>query len=208
MVTILIFAEPGTLVSDGLVPRTVRCISRHPDLRLHPFVDVSEDPSPKSYLEDLPDRFSPRQVAEAVLRKRIGRPKPLYPNCRAWATAPHTPDIRILEASNPNADEFKHRVKEIDPDTIFLLRCSHILDGDYVEPGEFDIINYHWLSLTEYAGRHLTFWAPYNGESEHGITFHKISKEVDEGEALVQKRVRFVPGLQPSWGNASKSAVR
>lgn len=37
-------------------------------------------------------------------------------------------------------------------------------------------------------------WAPYNHEEEHGVTFHTISREVDQGMAIVQQRVPIRAG--------------
>lgn len=190
----IIFAEPGTLVSDGLVPTAINYINQHSNLTLQSFVDVSKNSSYSSYFHDLTKRAHPKHIGRILLRRLSGRPTHNYPNCRAWVNALHTPNIRIMEAPDPNSDEFLRYIRDTNPDLILLLGCSHILENSYFEISELDIINYHWSYLPEYPGRYVTFWAPYNQEDEHGVTFHTISREVDQGMAIVQRRVPIRSG--------------
>jgi natural product biosynthesis luciferase-like monooxygenase protein len=49
-------------------------------------------------------------------------------------------------------------------------------------------INFHDGPLPEYAGLNTPVWALLNGEAQHGITWHLMTREVDRGDVLAQRR--------------------
>ena len=42
--------------------------------------------------------------------------------------------------------------------------------------------------LPAYAGVHAASWALLNGEKEHGVTWHLMSRRIDAGDILKQER--------------------
>jgi amino acid adenylation domain-containing protein/thioester reductase-like protein len=54
-------------------------------------------------------------------------------------------------------------------------------------------INYHDSFLPKYAGINSTTWAILNNEKYHGITFHKIAKDIDSGEIFAQSKIEMQP---------------
>ena len=50
-------------------------------------------------------------------------------------------------------------------------------------------INFHDGPLPDYAGLNVTSWALLNQEREHGVTWHVMTRGLDEGDIL--KQVRF-----------------
>lgn len=50
-------------------------------------------------------------------------------------------------------------------------------------------INYHDSALPAYSGFNATAWALLDGQTEHGITWHRMSAEVDAGAVLLQTRL-------------------
>ncbi|WP_128546196.1 non-ribosomal peptide synthetase [Larkinella soli] len=54
-------------------------------------------------------------------------------------------------------------------------------------------VNYHDSLLPAYAGVHATFWAILNGESRHGVTWHRMDAGIDTGEVLMQQAVAVAP---------------
>jgi len=48
-------------------------------------------------------------------------------------------------------------------------------------------INYHDSALPSYSGFNATTWAILDGKSEHGITWHRMTENVDSGALLLQK---------------------
>lgn len=49
-------------------------------------------------------------------------------------------------------------------------------------------INYHDAPLPRYAGSHAIKWALHNREKEHGVTWHVITRKVDAGDILKQRK--------------------
>ena len=54
-------------------------------------------------------------------------------------------------------------------------------------------INYHDSLLPTYAGVNSTAWAILNNESSHGVTWHKITQGIDEGDIIQQAKVAITP---------------
>ena len=51
------------------------------------------------------------------------------------------------------------------------------------------MINFHNSLLPRYAGLNACTWAIFNGEKEHGVTWHWMSQGVDTGDIIVQKEI-------------------
>jgi len=49
------------------------------------------------------------------------------------------------------------------------------------------IINFHNGPLPRYGGLNACSWAIYNGEKQHGITWHYVASGVDSGDIVTQK---------------------
>ena len=76
-------------------------------------------------------------------------------------------------------------------DYLFSIVNEHILNDDLIGlPSEL-AINYHDGPLPRYAGTHATSWALMNGERDHAVTWHIISKVVDAGDILKQEAVKI-----------------
>lgn len=52
-------------------------------------------------------------------------------------------------------------------------------------------LNCHQALLPRHKGRNAESWAIYEGDAESGITWHKMTAQVDAGESLLQKRVQI-----------------
>jgi natural product biosynthesis luciferase-like monooxygenase protein len=50
-------------------------------------------------------------------------------------------------------------------------------------------INYHDSLLPAYGGFHATTWSILDGQTEHGVTWHRMTKDVDAGDYLVQAKL-------------------
>lgn len=75
-----------------------------------------------------------------------------------------------------------------------LLRCDlGVLAGTYIlRDGVYDIprlgsINLHSGKAPEYRGAAPAFWELYNGETQVGITIHRVAAALDAGDVLRQE---------------------
>lgn len=80
-----------------------------------------------------------------------------------------------------------------------------IVAGTYIlKPSTFDAprlgsINLHCGKTPEYRGGPPLFWELYNGESEFGITIHKVSSKLDAGHIILEQMfpLKRLPGHDP-----------
>jgi len=201
--SVLIFAEPKTIVSDGLVPHAVEEISRIDGLSLEGIVDVKEDSDPSRFtgitnyfrylISDISDF---KQFVWRVYRRSRGFRNPTY------APYPSTLSMKGYDESIhclPPEDDVQHpdfisEIGEKQPDVILLLGCSKIINEQIIDIPTHGVVNYHWSYLPDYRGRRVTFWAAYNQEEYSGVTFHKIDPEIDQGVRINAERVRIEKG--------------
>lgn len=59
----------------------------------------------------------------------------------------------------------------------------------------YEILNVHLAPLPKYRGRHPMHWALINGESEFGVTIHRMDEAFDSGAIFWQKMVPVVSGM-------------
>jgi methionyl-tRNA formyltransferase len=76
-----------------------------------------------------------------------------------------------------------------DVDYIFSIVNDWILPDSVLRKARCAAINYHDSLLPRYAGVNSTTWAIINGESTHGVTWHKMEVGIDTGAILQQERV-------------------
>jgi methionyl-tRNA formyltransferase len=74
------------------------------------------------------------------------------------------------------------------PHYLFSITNELILSADDLAVPTESAINFHSSLLPRYAGVAQTSWAIVNGEREHGVTWHRMTVQVDGGDILVQER--------------------
>lgn len=92
-------------------------------------------------------------------------------------------------------DSLTSRLVSIDDDTLVVSASNRYLFPEQVLAKQnLLVVNYHGALLPKYPGRNAEAWAIYNCETEGGITWHKVVKDVDAGEILIQKVVPIGEG--------------
>ena len=89
-------------------------------------------------------------------------------------------------------------INRIEEKNIFLIVSifydkiisSRILDNTNMA------INIHLSELPKYRGTRSINWALKNNETFHGVTIHKMTKELDSGDIISQVRFSIYPYLQ------------
>lgn len=74
------------------------------------------------------------------------------------------------------------------PDILFSIVNRTVLSSADIGFATRAAINYHDSALPAYAGVNAPSWAILNGESAHGVTWHLLSRGIDAGNILVQRR--------------------
>ncbi len=106
---------------------------------------------------------------------------------RKWA-AEH--GIRVL----PNAAALL-AAQDLRPfDYLFSVTNLSVLNAEVLALPTRAAINFHDGPLPEYAGLNTPIWALLAGEPAHGITWHLMTAQVDQGDILVQRRFALSEG--------------
>ncbi|MBW1214418.1 bifunctional UDP-4-amino-4-deoxy-L-arabinose formyltransferase/UDP-glucuronic acid oxidase ArnA (plasmid) [Pantoea allii] len=91
-------------------------------------------------------------------------------------------------------DEVNHplwidRIKSSEPDVIFSFYYRNLLCDQILNSAKQGAFNLHGSLLPKYRGRAPLNWALVNGETETGVTLHRMVKKADAGEIIAQQRV-------------------
>jgi natural product biosynthesis luciferase-like monooxygenase protein len=100
---------------------------------------------------------------------------------RRWATTQKlvlfTEPSQLLSAQAPRGFGYLFSITNLD-----------VLAPEVIALPTRAAINFHDGPLPEYAGLNTPVWALLNGETQHGITWHLMTREVDRGDILAQRR--------------------
>jgi len=119
--------------------------------------------------------------------KPRGRGKILSPSpVKAFAEAHHIP--KILQPVSLQEPDFLGVLKSLKAD-VFVVVAFRILPEIVFEMPPLGTINIHPSLLPKYRGAAPINWTLIQGETETGVTIMKISKKVDAGGILLQKKV-------------------
>jgi methionyl-tRNA formyltransferase len=107
--------------------------------------------------------------------------------CRAWG-------VPFRRVASPNAPEFVAAMRERRPDVLISIACPHVLKAEVLAVPRRGAVNVHHAPLPQYKGMMPTFWQMYHGEREVGVTVHRMSSQLDEGQPLLQESLPIDPG--------------
>ena len=85
-------------------------------------------------------------------------------------------------------------IEEYSPSLIVLAGFMRILSPQFVERFAGKILNIHPSLLPKYTGLHTHQRALDARETEHGVTVHFVSEQLDGGPRVLQARVPVLPG--------------
>jgi UDP-4-amino-4-deoxy-L-arabinose formyltransferase/UDP-glucuronic acid dehydrogenase (UDP-4-keto-hexauronic acid decarboxylating) len=98
-------------------------------------------------------------------------------------------DIPVHAPEDVNHPLWIERVGKLAPDFIFSFYYRHLLSDTLLAQAKNGGFNLHGSLLPRYRGRAPANWVLVNGESETGVTLHKMVKRADAGDILAQQRV-------------------
>lgn len=79
------------------------------------------------------------------------------------------------------------------PDVLFSFYYRHLLPAQILSAAPQGGFNLHGSLLPRYRGRSPVNWAILNGETETGVTFHRMTARADAGGIVDQERVAIGP---------------
>jgi methionyl-tRNA formyltransferase len=85
------------------------------------------------------------------------------------------------------------RVAQLAPDFIFSFYYRHMLPMTLLDLAKHGAFNLHGSLLPKYRGRVPVNWAVLHGESETGVSLHRMTAKADAGYLLGQQSVPILP---------------
>lgn len=84
-------------------------------------------------------------------------------------------------------------VKAYSPTLVVMAGFMRILTAEFVEQFPSQILNIHPSLLPKFKGLHTHQRALEAGETEHGVSIHYVTKELDGGPIIAQVKVPIFP---------------
>lgn len=102
---------------------------------------------------------------------------------------------RVLRTPNVDSDAFFSRVRAVAPDLLVSWFFPKRIPGRVLDLAKLGAVGIHPSLLPRHRGPDPYFWAIESGDSETGVTAHRLDDAYDTGPILAQRRL----AIQPSW---------
>ncbi|QDY43893.1 bifunctional UDP-4-amino-4-deoxy-L-arabinose formyltransferase/UDP-glucuronic acid oxidase ArnA [Candidatus Pantoea soli] len=109
-----------------------------------------------------------------------------FPSVARLAAEQGIPVYAPEDASHPL---WVDRIKSMQPDFIFSFYYRALLSDAILNTARVGAFNLHGSLLPKYRGRAPLNWVLVNGETETGVTLHRMIKRADAGDIVAQQRV-------------------
>ncbi|PCR94657.1 bifunctional UDP-4-amino-4-deoxy-L-arabinose formyltransferase/UDP-glucuronic acid oxidase ArnA [Pseudomonas allokribbensis] len=97
--------------------------------------------------------------------------------------------IPVHAPEDANHPLWIERIAKLDPDYIFSFYYRNLLSEPLLALAKKGAFNLHGSLLPRYRGRAPANWVLVNGETETGVTLHRMVKRADAGAIVAQQRV-------------------
>lgn len=97
--------------------------------------------------------------------------------------------IPVHAPEDANHPLWVERVAKLNPDFIFSFYYRNLLGEALLATARQGAFNLHGSLLPKYRGRAPANWVLVNGETETGVTLHRMVKRADAGAILAQQKV-------------------
>lgn len=101
-------------------------------------------------------------------------------------------DVPRFHFADFHDDDARNAIGSLRPD-ILVIAGTYILKASVFGLSRIISINLHTGKAPEYRGAAPAFWELYNGETEVGITVHRVVESVDAGAILAQELFSLNP---------------
>lgn len=101
--------------------------------------------------------------------------------------------VPVLLRNRPDDPELLAALKEAEPDLIVANNWRTWLPPEIFDLPPHGTLNIHDSLLPAYAGFSPLIWALINGETQVGVTAHRMNAELDAGDILLQRAVPVGP---------------
>ena len=104
-----------------------------------------------------------------------------------------TKGVPVMTPERIGADEAVQEIRALAPDIMVVAAYGQYIKPAVLEIPPLEAINIHPSLLPKYRGASPIQWAVANGEEETGVTILYVSKEMDAGDIVLQRRMPIDP---------------
>jgi UDP-4-amino-4-deoxy-L-arabinose formyltransferase/UDP-glucuronic acid dehydrogenase (UDP-4-keto-hexauronic acid decarboxylating) len=97
--------------------------------------------------------------------------------------------IPVWAPEDVNHPLWIERIREMKPDVLFSFYYRNLLGDEILNLAPKGAFNLHGSLLPKYRGRAPLNWVLVNGESETGVTLHRMVNRADAGDIVAQQTV-------------------
>ncbi len=97
--------------------------------------------------------------------------------------------IPVFAPEEVNHPLWIERIRQMKPDMIFSFYYRNLLCDDILSGASQGGFNLHGSLLPKYRGRTPLNWVLANGESETGVTLHRMTARADAGNIIAQNKI-------------------
>ena len=90
-----------------------------------------------------------------------------------------------------NINDCYDQLTEFSPDYLISIYYRYIIKKNILEIVNYKAMNSHPSLLPAYRGTKSSVWAILNNEKETGITYHYINEKIDDGNIILQKKLKI-----------------
>lgn len=101
--------------------------------------------------------------------------------------------IPVYAPDDVNHPLWVERIAQLSPDVIFSFYYRHLICDEILQLAPAGAFNLHGSLLPKYRGRAPLNWVLVNGETETGVTLHRMVKRADAGAIVAQLRIAIAP---------------
>jgi len=101
--------------------------------------------------------------------------------------------IPVFAPDEVNHPLWVNRIGAMAPDIIFSFYYRNLLCDAILNSARVGSFNLHGSLLPKYRGRAPLNWVLVNGETETGVTLHRMTGRADAGAIIAQKKVGITP---------------
>ncbi|TNH98543.1 bifunctional UDP-4-amino-4-deoxy-L-arabinose formyltransferase/UDP-glucuronic acid oxidase ArnA, partial [Aeromonas jandaei] len=98
-------------------------------------------------------------------------------------------DLPVFSPEDVNHPLWIERIRELAPEAIFSFYYRNMLKQEILDIPTVGAFNLHGSLLPAYRGRAPINWCLVNGETETGITLHRMTARADAGDIVAQQAV-------------------
>ncbi len=102
-------------------------------------------------------------------------------------------NIEVFSPENVNHPLWVERIKDSAPDIIFSFYYRDLICDEILSVPPQGAFNLHGSLLPRYRGRAPLNWVLVNGETETGVTLHKMVHRADAGDIVAQYNIPIDP---------------